>query len=93
MAYGSKKRSCRQNQKDFFIIYFIYIFILLLEEPGKLLINPVAKINKFFFYASKKQKRNVQWGPDNAGEVKKAHVDKIKEIFFLLIILLITYFI
>ena len=54
---GSKKHSCRQNQRDLFhylfylYIYFIIIFLSLqklIEEPGKLLIDPLAKINIFF---------------------------------------------
>ena len=54
---GSKKHSCRQNQRDLFhylfylYIYFTIIFLSLqklIEELGKLLIDPLAKINIFF---------------------------------------------
>ena len=52
-----KYGSCTQNQRDLFYYFFINIFILflylvvqrLIENLGKLLIDPLAKIYIFFF--------------------------------------------
>ena len=54
------KKALTNLIKEIFSIIYIYIFYLtvrtLIEELGKLLINPLAKINIFFFYDSYEQK-------------------------------------
>ncbi|KAL4626258.1 hypothetical protein ACB092_05G083200 [Castanea dentata] len=87
----TKKARANKIKHIFSIIYIIYRFIIfinlavqrLIEELGKLLIDPLAKINIFFYY-SQEQKRKASLARSWLGWVWT----KSKRSFLLFILLI-----